>query len=267
MNRLSLREFFAIYAAYLRKGAKVLLQYRGDAVISGISIIIQQMVAFIGVVVIVSIAGNIGGWGLYDIILLYSFFMMVRALNNALFDSVWNIGNVYVRYGLLDVVLTRPVPPFLQLICNRFEFSAFGLFVIGGGVSVWALNMAGVSFTISVFFMYVLFIICGIIITTSLYLIVNATNFWLVRGNEVSVLLQTVEEFSRYPIRVFPVVIQVLMTFIFPFAFTTFYPASILTGRVEFSAIIWLPLASIIVMFAASLVWRAGLKSYNSTGS
>jgi len=258
---------FAIFAAHLRKGAKVLLQYRGDAVISGVSLIIQQVVALIGVVVIVSIAGNIGGWDLHDIILLYSFFLMINALNQALFDGVWNIGNVYVRYGRLDVLLTRPVSPFLQLICNRYDFSAFALFIFGIGVSAWALYMAGVAFSIGIIFMYVLFLVCGVAITTSLYLIFNATNFWLVRGNEIADLMQAVEEFSKYPVHVFPTVIQILLTFMLPFAFTAFYPASILTGRMEVSVIVLLPLVSIAVMFVASLVWRAGLKSYNSTGS
>ena len=46
----------------------------------------------------------------------------------------------------------------------------------------------------------------GTILNSSLYLIFNALNFWLVQGNEIAELIQTFREFAKYPINIFPAV-------------------------------------------------------------
>ena len=265
---MSLRDFFTIYAAALRLGANKVLQYRGDSVIAAVGEATIQSAALVGVVTIASVAGGgIGGWGLHNIVLLYSFFLMVRAIAQALFDGVWNIGNVYIRAGRLDLLLVRPVSPFFQLICNRFEFTSFGFFFLGIGMSIWSLSRLGIGFSIGLLCIYVLFVICGVILTTSLYLIFNGLNFWLVQGNEITQVMLNVQEFSKYPLHVFPVAVQVLLTFIIPFSVTTYYPTAVLTGHMGPLAVLYLLMVTAVFAFIASLVWRLGLKSYNSTGS
>lgn len=263
---MSAKRFFAVYAAYLRKGASAFAQYPADQLISALSLIVQQTAAFVALWAIVSAAGDIGGWGFHDVLILYSFSLMISALDNALFDSVWNIGNLYVRRGALDTLLTRPVPPFLQMIGNRFDFSAFGLFAVGLGLSLWALRATGAAMTRALL-LYPLFLICGVAITTSIYLIFNALNFWLVRGNEIADLAQTVQSFSKYPQHIFPQAMQFIMAFVLPYSFTTYYPASILTERAGLELIGPLLLVTACTVLVGAAVWRLGIRSYNSTGS
>jgi ABC-2 type transport system permease protein len=264
---LTVKRFFNIYAAYLRKGAAAFFQYPADQAISALSLIVQQTAAFAALWVIVSASGQIGGWGFHDILILYSFSLMISALDNALFDGIWNIGNVYVRRGLFDIILTRPVPLFLQLICHRFEFSAFALFGFALALSLWALHAAGAVFTGAALLLYPLFLVCGIAITSSIYLVFNSFNFWLVRGNEIADLAQTVQSFSKYPQHIFPRALQFIMAFVLPYSFTTYYPASILTGRMSIGLVIPLLAVTACSVLAGAAVWRLGLRSYNSTGS
>ena len=264
---MHIRRFFPVLNAYLRKGAFQFIQYPADQAISAISLIVQKTASFIALLIIVRAAGHIGGWNIYDLAFLYSFFLMIDALNAAFIDGIWNIGNVYIRRGLLDILLTRPVPVFFQLVGYRLEYSALGSFFIGLGLNLWLFRVMEIKITAVILLLYVLFIVCGTVITASVYLVFNSLNFWLVRGNEIADLSQTVQEFSKYPQHIFPRIIQIIMAFVIPFAFTSYYPVSVLAGRLPLQICGILLLVTVMISIAASAVWRFGLKSYKSTGS
>lgn len=264
---MQIKRYIEIFAAYFKKGASEFAQYPGDQAISAISLVIENTTSFVVLLVIVGAAGDIGGWNIYYISILYSFFMIIRSLNAAFLDGIWNIGNVYVRGGRFDVLLTRPLSPFLQLWGYRLDYSALGLFFTGLGLNLWLLYKIDFMFTGLLLLLYVVFILAGTAITAAVYLIFNSLNFWLVRGNEIADLSQTVQEFAKYPQHIFPRAFQFIMAFIIPYAFATYYPVSILTGRMPLRTIGVLVLVSFTICFAASIVWRCGVRSYNSTGS
>ena len=257
---------FEVYHAYIRRCFVAFVSFRADSIISVFSILIVQLASFVALWAITNVVGNIGDWGFFDLMLIYSIFVIISALNQSFLDGVWNVG-WYVRSGLLDVILIRPKPVFVQIICNRMELGAIVLAIAGIALMSYSIVMLGITVYFSTILMIVFFIICGVTISTSLYLIANSANFWLVQGNEVSALVQLIQEFARYPMGIFPLGIQVVFTFILPFAFTTFYPASIISGRMPIYSIFFVLLATIASVVVAVIVWKVGLKTYNGTGS
>ena len=110
-------------------------------------------------------------------------------------------------------------------------------------------------------------ILAGIIVNTGLYTIFNSLNFWIVNGNDVAELILTCREFAKYPLHVFPMMIRTFFTYMIPFGFMGYYPVAFLTGKTG-SWVIWaMPLAAFGVVCVASVIWRAGLSGYNSTGT
>ncbi len=62
------------------------------------------------------------------------------------------------------------------------------------------------------------------------------------------------------------------LTFVIPVAFVNWYPALFILGRRDpFGLPSWVqfasPLAAVITLAAALLVWRTGVRHYSSTGS
>jgi len=166
----------------------------------------------------------------------------------------------------MDVMLIRPKPLFVQLICNRSELGAIVLAAVGISLLIYSMVMLSIPVYFYTVLMILLFIICGVAISTSLYLIANSTNFWLVYGSDLAATVQLVQEFSRYPLGIFPMGIRVIFTFILPFAFTAYYPAAILSGRMSIFEVIFILLATAACVTVAAVVWKIGLKTYNSTG-
>jgi ABC-2 type transport system permease protein len=76
-----------------------------------------------------------------------------------------------------------------------------------------------------------------------------------------------IHEFAKYPLSMYPRAIGLLLTWLIPFGFASFYPASYLLGR-DASALVWLgPAVSALLLVAGYRVWLFGLRHYASTGS
>ena len=83
----------------------------------------------------------------------------------------------------------------------------------------------------------------------------------------MAVLVQTCREFVKYPLNVFPAAIQGFFTYILPLGFVAYYPAMALLGKTDLPVAGLMPLAAGVVTLLAALIWRAGLRSYDSTGT
>ena len=75
-------------------------------------------------------------------------------------------------------------------------------------------------------------------------------------------------EFVNYPISVYNKAVQNILTYVIPFAFTSYFPALyFLTGENPLFNIGMTMLVSVVVMGVGVLIWNKGLKAYESAGS
>jgi ABC-2 type transport system permease protein len=74
--------------------------------------------------------------------------------------------------------------------------------------------------------------------------------------------------FGRYPLTIYHPVLRALLSWVLPFGFVAFYPATGFLGRGEFRAYFWgTPIVSAAVFALGLAVFQAGLRRYRSTGS
>lgn len=80
-------------------------------------------------------------------------------------------------------------------------------------------------------------------------------------------LAQNVSEFSKYPTAIYGEGIQLLLTFILPFAFTSFYPSVFVLGM-DNSPVYWggTLIATVVCLLITGLFWKYGLSKYQSAG-
>ena len=258
--------YMRVCKAYLRIGFVTLVQYPADTVIWILSMLLREASGFIGIITIASVAGGLGKWGIYEICILFSICAIIEAIGQAFLDCVWSISSS-IRKGKLDVILVRPASPFVQLLGQRVHFQAVITMVIYIGILAYSMRQFGISGGVGTILFLLETIICGTIINTGLYTIFNSLNFWIVNGNDVAELVLTCREFAKYPLSVFPMMIRTFFTYMIPFGFMGYYPVAFLTGKTG-AWVIWaMPLAAFGVVSVAGLLWKAGLRGYNSTGT
>ncbi|HHW58538.1 MAG TPA: hypothetical protein GXX15_13070 [Clostridia bacterium] len=91
--------------------------------------------------------------------------------------------------------------------------------------------------------------------------------FWFIDIMSTMVMVPHLSEFAKYPITIYHKAIQILITWIVPFAFTSFYPALYLLDKKIYKTFALLsPLVAIIAFVIAYTFWNIGLKKYQSAG-
>jgi ABC-2 type transport system permease protein len=85
-------------------------------------------------------------------------------------------------------------------------------------------------------------------------------------------VLQLEQEFTRYPIGIYSRGVRLFLTFVFPFAFMNYFPATYFLrkpeGALGLPPIVGLltPLVGLVFFVAAYWFWRYGLNRYTGVG-
>nr|WP_296265815.1 ABC-2 family transporter protein [uncultured Merdimonas sp.] len=255
-----------LWCAYMRVGFLTMTQYPADTIIMLISMLVREASGFIGILTIAGVTGGVGNWNIYEVCILFSMCAVIEAIGQAFFDNVWGLDYI-VRKGELDVFLTRPASIVIQMLGKVMHFQAVLSMFIYIGIFVWAamkLSLVFGPYQILILAEYVIF---GTMVNSGIYMIFNCLNFWIVQGEDIAVLVQTCREFVKYPLNVFPAAIQGFFTFLLPLGFVAYYPAMALLGKTSLPVPVLMPVVAAVVILLAALIWNAGLRGYNSTGT
>jgi len=101
----------------------------------------------------------------------------------------------------------------------------------------------------------------------SLNLITCVSAFWVMDSVPVTRVVFDNHVFAQYPLTIYPKAIGIWLTWMIPYGFASFYPASYLLGR-DVGALAWLgPVVAAGLLVIGYRVWQFGLRHYASTGS
>jgi ABC-2 type transport system permease protein len=115
--------------------------------------------------------------------------------------------------------------------------------------------------------MLVVGVLSGGFIFIALNLITCVTAFWIVDSVPVTRLVFDNHLFAQYPLTIYPKAINILLTWVIPYGFASFYPASYLLNR-DVGNLAWFgPFVAAILLFIGYRLWQTGLKYYSGTGT
>jgi ABC-2 type transport system permease protein len=178
-----------------------------------------------------------------------------------------------VRQGTFDSILIYPINPLYHLCLRSIALQNIGNFILGGVVFAYCFQKLQIIWSAPKVIWFILIICSGSLIQFSLMVLVAASSFWLKRTYGVhNLTFAGLKNFVDYPIKIYDVGVQGLLTFIIPYAFVNFYPAQYFLDKsddylfhplLQFAA----PLVGLIFFFITYQIWKQGLKRYESTGS
>ncbi len=261
------RRYATLYYWFLIQRFKILMEYRVNFIIGATSTIILQIAGLLTIWVVMSQVPSLNGWNLNEILLVYGLLTLSKSITHMFADNLWTIGWNYVRSGDFDRFLVRPVDPLFHLLADRFCHDGIGNFLVGAalvGISTRALGIAWTPFNL---LYLVVAVVSGGIIFIALNLITATSAFWLVESIPVTQIIFNTHEFAKYPLTIYHQFIGILLTWVIPYGFASFYPASYLLGR-DVGALAWMgPVVAMVLLFISYRVWLFGLRHYSSTGS
>lgn len=259
--------YLSLYGYFLVQRFKILLEYRLNFFIGAISTAILQAASLAAIWVVMRQIPSLNGWSFYEVILVYGLLTMGESITHMFADNLWTVGMNYVRSGDFDRFLVRPIDPLFHLLADRFCHDGIGNLITGAllvGVSMQQLHIALTPLRLSYIIVSVL---SGGLIFIALNLLTATSVFWIMESIPVTQMVFTMNEFAKYPLSIYHNSIRILLTWIIPYGFVSFYPASYLLGR-NVGALVWLsPVVALLFIFIAYRFWLFGLRHYSSTGS
>lgn len=262
-----MKRYFQIYLKFTAQHLKRMLQYRSDFLIGAGSFLFIQASGLLFIVLIFQQIPSLNGWSLTEMMFLYGYFQLPRGLDHLLTDNIWLIPTK-VRRGEIDRYLLRPINPLFQLVIERFQIEAFGELIVGIALMFYTVPLLNIPITVQTLFLALLFIVLGALIYTSIKLITASIGFWVINSMPIMTTIYNIADFSKYPTTIFPKVIQWTITYLIPFAFVSFLPATALLDRTgDVGVVLGSVIAVILLTIFAYRLWILGLKSYQSVGS
>lgn len=237
--------------------------------------IINPIGYFVGILFLYILVSNfqpLAGWTFPQLAFIYGLGDLSHGLMVMFAIQTWNIEG-YVTRGEFDRMLLRPMNVFFQFITNYINFIGLTDIFTGGIIFAIGCKLVHFQWTLVNAIEIIVVVISATIIRSSIYTVFCSIAFWTNRSRSlVSVIHDSLERTTLYPLSIYPQIIQTIFTFLIPIGFISFYPACEFLGQnprtsLPLGLAIWTPIVALIMFFLASVVFNWGLKNYSSAGS
>lgn len=270
-SRGPVRQFFwemRIFSAYFRQFVKTRLAYRMDFFIDTLAVLFSMVVQLAILTTLFSKVTALKGWSFEQVLFIYGFSLVPLGLFNLTSVNLYRFSDTFIIQGKFDRVLLRPVGTLTQVMFESFNVAGLNEIIIGTAVMIYSGRTMGLELGTSEILGVLILGPGASLVYTGVFLGVTAVSFWYEDRMGLAPPIYNVIRFSRYPMTIFGAPVRLFLTFVLPFAWVAFYPATWFIGSPEFSRYAMLtPVVGGIVFSGAVLIWRAGTRNYTSTGS
>ena len=167
---------------------------------------------------------DVGGYTLREIMLLWGLVAASYGLSHILFARVFSLSELIIK-GKLDSFLVQPKNVLVSVLTSSTDISAIGDFLYG--VVIVCACRPGVGG----FFLFLLFVVTGAVIFTSMALLMGSLSFWFVRMDMLqNQMVMNIVSFGTYPDGIFSGVTRFLLYFVIPAGMAVWHPVHVLVS-------------------------------------
>lgn len=263
---------WAIYRELVRAQVRGQLSYRTSFALDCAA---QAVGGASELVVILTLFGHIpamGGFAVEEVVLIYALANLSFSLADLVAGQIERLP-AYIRTGLLDAVLVRPLSALGQLFAADLQLRRLARAALALALLVYALFTADLAWSPATVALLVIAPFAGAVIFGSFFVAACSVSFWVIEGGELAnSVTYGSNMLTSYPITVFGPWLRRLLAFVVPGAFVAYFPTLALLGRPDPlglpSFLQWSsPLVAIVAAAVAGLIWRTALRHYRGTGS
>ncbi|WP_416071450.1 ABC transporter permease [Streptomyces sp. ME02-8801-2C] len=249
------------------------MAYRASFAMTTIGNFVATGLDFLAIMLMFSQIDRLGGYSLPEVAFLYGLSAVAFGIADLVVGSMDRLGR-RVRDGTLDTLLVRPAPVLAQVAADRFAVRRIGRITQGLLVLGYALlTLDDVHWTTVKVLLMPVMVISGGAIFCAVFVGGGAFQFVARDASEVqNAFTYGGTTLLQYPPGLFAQDLVRGVTFVLPLAFVNWLPALYVLGRPypldlpEWVAFLP-PLVAAGCCALAGLAWRAGLRTYRSTGS
>lgn len=264
----------SLYLRLIRVQIRSQLHFRTSFLFEMIGTALITTFEFGSLALVLQRFGGIQGWTVGEVAFLYGLVEMSFGLMDMIFSGFDppNFGK-FVRQGLFDQLLLRPVNITVQVLGSEFTLRRVGKIAMGAAIFALAVSLTDLTWTPAKV-LYLPFVVLGMILFFGGLFIIGATiTFWTVESIEVMNILTYGGSYTiSHPMHIYQDWLRRFFTYFVPAIFLNYYPALYFLNKPDpfnfppFAPFLS-PFVGLAVFLFALAFWRFGMRHYQSTGT
>ena len=211
---------------------------------------------------------QIGGWGKGEMILYIGTFSLINALNMVIY-FFGIVGIPYkIKSGEMDLYLTKPVSPLLRLSLENVNPGSLPLVIMSMVIIGYGAASAGVSWNLQTILVYGFWVIIMQLLHYNLSVLIRSISFYVISTAKLEQLEGAcIELCMQLPGTVYYGVYRLIFCVVLPYGILATIPVKSLIGECDGQVVMYGILITAIFTLLTALVWKNGMKHYNSASS
>ena len=236
-----------LLGVFLKMSLMSQLEYRANFA-AGVAVETGWMLIKLLYVAVIYRAGtNIGVLTPDHILLFIGVYVLLTGVYMLYYGNFTSLSTM-VREGQLDMYMVKPVSLQFLVTLQKLDISL----LLPDFVAV-----AG----------FIFFLICGCLLTYSLFLLPNLLAFWTTATQGIGELTAALWDFNNMPQMIYGKWMQRIGTFLLPVFVITNFPGLFLMGELTPGMMAWGVLSPILVFIITRIVWKKAIKNYTSAST
>ncbi|WP_099469320.1 ABC transporter permease [Konateibacter massiliensis] len=218
--------YLKLYKIFFLQYMKGLMQSKIDFFIGFFSFFLNQILGVAFLYLVFEKIPDLNGWSFYQLIFIYGYAQIPRGIDHFVTDYLWLFARKTVKEGSFDRYLLRPVNPLFQVIVERCQPDGIGEILVGVLLVAYSAVKLDLAISVGGILLFFISIIAGAIIFTAVKLFFATNAFFMKDSYSLLYLVHNMSDFAKYPTSIYAKPIRIVLSYIIPFAFTAFIPAS-----------------------------------------
>jgi ABC-2 type transport system permease protein len=260
------------YWALFRGHARGNMSYRVSFTVDVLTNVSATALDVFTVLVLFTVTRTLGGFDVRSALVVTCLTACAFALADLVVGNIEKI-KLYVRTGLFDAILLRPLGALPQLLLMDMPIRKFSRGIFGTAVYAVSLASADIAWTPARAVLAVVAPLGAILFFAAVFVATATVAFWWTESGEIgNAFTYGGRDFTSYPVTVYSGWFRTVFAYGLGFAFVAYYPALALLGRPDPVGLPdwvgWVaPAVGLPAAAAAAALWRVGVRQYRSTGS
>lgn len=222
----NLKRYLRLYKALASQFLKMIVQSKVDFIMGLFGFLFSELLGLVFLVLVFRQIPDLQGWTFDQLVFIYGFAQIPRGIDHLFTDNIWLVAWRYVINGSFDRYMLRPMNVFFQVISEKLQPDALGELLIGFTLVGISLGKGIVIVDFAHVVLFIVSVIAGAIIYTSIKLFFATIAFWVKISGPFLQVAYDMAQFAKYPTEIYAKPIKFIITWIIPFAFVAYLPAS-----------------------------------------
>lgn len=263
----TVKRYLRLYRVLVAQFLKTIMQSRVDFLIGLLGFFFTQVMGIAFLYLVFQQIPDLQGWTLDQLIFIYGFAQIPRGIDHLFTDNIWLVAYRLVINGDFDRYMLRPMNIFFQVIAEKLQPDALGELLIGTILVVRSLTKGIVivdGLHVALFFVS---IFAGALIYTSIKLFFASLAFWLKVSGPFLQIAYDMANFAKYPTEIYSKGVRFLITWVIPFAFVAYLPASFFMKADTSAGVVIECGIAFVFWWIAYALFHRGTQVYESAGN